>query len=194
MNAERLYATGTQIEFPLIKAGEQNFNNDPPSFTAGDVRVILYTSETGAGSAGDSTNLPSHIEKGSFRLVLTNAELTAKRIQVVIIDQSATKEWEDQEINIETYGHTSAQHPRDRSTTETVFIQAIVDDIMTDIVESEGSYTVQQAFSLMLSALLGVTTNSGRTLKTPNGVGTRIQGTVNSSDERTAITATPSSR
>jgi len=194
MNAERLYATGTQIEFPLIKAGEQNFNDDPPSFSAGDVRVILYTSETGAGSAGNSSNLPGHVENGTFRLVLTNAEITAKRIQVLIIDQSPTKEWEDQEINIETYGHASAQHPRDRSTTDVIHIQAIVDDLMTDIVETEGSYTMQQAFSLMVSALLGITSNSGRTFKTPNGNATRIQGTVNSSDERTAITATPSTR
>lgn len=194
MNAERLYGTATQIEFPLIRAGEQNFNDDPPSFATGDVRIVLYTSETGAGSAGDATNLPSHVEKGTFRLVLTNAEITAKRIQVLIIDQSATKEWEDQEINIETYGNASAQHPRDRSTTDAVHIAAIVDDIMTDIVESEGSITLQQAMSLAVAALLGVTSNSGRTFKTPNGNATRIQGTVNSSDERTSITPTPSSR
>lgn len=66
--------------------------------------------------------------------------------------------------------------------------------VETDIViESAGSYTVQQALSILLSACAGVTTSSGATLKTPDGSATRIAATLNSSNERTAITLTPSS-
>lgn len=61
------------------------------------------------------------------------------------------------------------------------------------IIESVGSYTIQQALSVLLAACAGVTTDSGATLKTPDGTTTRIAATLNSSNERTAITLTPSS-
>lgn len=60
------------------------------------------------------------------------------------------------------------------------------------VVETEGSYTVGQLLSLALAALAGVTSDAGATLKTPNGVATRIAATVNASNERTAMTLTPS--
>lgn len=68
-----------------------------------------------------------------------------------------------------------------------------VANILAGVVETEGSYTLKQALSIILSAVAGVTTDSGATFKTPNGNATRISGTVISSDERTAITLTPSS-
>ena len=64
--------------------------------------------------------------------------------------------------------------------------------ILTTIVETEGSYTVKQALSIILAALGGVTATGGATLKTPNGVSTRIAATINASNERTAMTLTPS--
>lgn len=60
------------------------------------------------------------------------------------------------------------------------------------IVETEGSYTWREVLSVLLSACAGRTTDSGLTFKTPNNNATRIAATVNSSDERTAITLTPS--
>lgn len=65
-------------------------------------------------------------------------------------------------------------------------------DILATIVETEGSYTVKQALSIMLGVLAGVTSGGGSTLKTPNGVATRVAATINASNERTAMTLTPS--
>jgi hypothetical protein len=59
------------------------------------------------------------------------------------------------------------------------------------VVEVQGNYTVGQVLSILLSAVAGVTDDSGATLKTPDGVATRIAGTV-AAGERTAITLTPS--
>lgn len=61
------------------------------------------------------------------------------------------------------------------------------------VVESQGSYSLGQVLSIMLAALAGVTSDSGATLKTPNGSATRIAATVNGSNERTAMVLTPSS-
>jgi hypothetical protein len=61
------------------------------------------------------------------------------------------------------------------------------------VVETQGSYTVQQAISVMLAALAGVTSSGGATFATPDGVSTRIAATTNASNERTAMTLTPSS-
>lgn len=60
------------------------------------------------------------------------------------------------------------------------------------VIETQGSITVGQALSLMLAFACGQTTNGGNTFLTPNGGATRITGTTNGSNERTAITATPS--
>jgi hypothetical protein len=65
-------------------------------------------------------------------------------------------------------------------------------DILGTIIETEGSYTVKQALSIMLGVLAGVTSGGGSTLKTPNGVATRVAATINASNERTAMTLTPS--
>lgn len=68
-----------------------------------------------------------------------------------------------------------------------------ITDIWAQQVESEGTYTAQQVLSICLSALAGITSNGGATLETPNGVANRIVATVNASNERTAMTLTPSS-
>jgi hypothetical protein len=60
------------------------------------------------------------------------------------------------------------------------------------VIESEGSITVGQALSAILSACAGVTASGGTVLKSPNGVATRITATVDGSNNRTAMTLTPS--
>lgn len=71
--------------------------------------------------------------------------------------------------------------------------QKIRDAILAAIVESQGSYSVQQALSIMLAVLAGQTTNGGNTILTPNGQATRVAATTNGSNERTAMSLTPSS-
>ena len=63
--------------------------------------------------------------------------------------------------------------------------------IGTRIAEIQGNYTYDQILSIVLAALAGVTADLGATLKTPNGLATRIAATVNASNERTGMTLTP---
>lgn len=60
------------------------------------------------------------------------------------------------------------------------------------VCESEGSYTAQQILSILLAALAGRTSSDGLVFKTPNNNATRITGTLDATDNRTAITLTPS--
>lgn len=71
-------------------------------------------------------------------------------------------------------------------------VTEIVNAIKAAVVETEGSYTIQQVLSIVLAVCAGVSTASGNTFKSPNGLGTRVVGTVNASAERTAVTLTPS--
>jgi len=68
-----------------------------------------------------------------------------------------------------------------------------VTDIWASEVESEGTYTAQQVLSICLSVLAGVTSSGGDVLETPNGVANRVVATVDGSNNRTAMTLTPSS-
>lgn len=65
--------------------------------------------------------------------------------------------------------------------------------VLAATVESEGTVTVGGALRLMLAVLAGVTTVSGATytVKTSNGVATRVTFTLNASKERTAVTLAP---
>ena len=80
----------------------------------------------------------------------------------------------------------------DASALATDAITEIVNAIKAAVVETEGSYTIQQVLSIALAVLAGETSNSGNTLSTPNGIATRVAATV-SANERTAMTLTPSS-
>jgi len=65
--------------------------------------------------------------------------------------------------------------------------------IFGKVIETNGSYTAQQVLSILLAALGGQTTNSGTTLKTPDGAATRIAATIDGNNNRTVMTLTPSS-
>jgi hypothetical protein len=69
---------------------------------------------------------------------------------------------------------------------------SIRDAVASKEIEVQGGYTIQQALSIMLAVLAGVTDDSGATIKTPNGAATRVSATL-SSNERSAMTLTPSS-
>jgi hypothetical protein len=72
-------------------------------------------------------------------------------------------------------------------------VTEIVNAIKAAVVETEGSYTIQQVLSIALSVLAGRTADGGNTFKTPNNVANRVAATTNGSNERTAMTLTPSS-
>ncbi len=104
----RKYGAATTILFPLIDAGAQDFENTPVTFAAGDVQI-----SKDEGAFANTTNLPAHEGNGIYSLAVTGVEMQGARIVVTVIDQTATKEWEDQAILIETYGDASAEHALD---------------------------------------------------------------------------------
>lgn len=64
--------------------------------------------------------------------------------------------------------------------------------ILQKIIEDQGSITVIQALSVILSATAGVSSSGGTVRKTPNGSATRVSATIDASNNRTAITLNPS--
>ncbi len=60
------------------------------------------------------------------------------------------------------------------------------------VIESQGSYTLQQALSIILAVLAGQTADNGATLKTANGAATRVTATIDENNNRTAMTLAPS--
>uniref|UniRef100_A0A6M3ME60 Uncharacterized protein n=1 Tax=viral metagenome TaxID=1070528 RepID=A0A6M3ME60_9ZZZZ len=106
----RKYGVQADVYFPLIDRGAVDFEATPVTFAAGDTKV----SKDGAAFA-NTTNDPSHIAGGIYKLTLTATEMQAALIVVTLID-SATKTWEDQALMIDTYGNASAQHAFDLDT------------------------------------------------------------------------------
>lgn len=108
MELFREYGVQTDIYFPLIKAGSQNFaTSSDYTYAAGDIKI----SKDG-GAAANPTNSPSAITMGNgamWKLTLTATEMQAALIAVTVVD-AATKAVEDQMILISTYGNASAQH------------------------------------------------------------------------------------
>lgn len=77
------------------------------TFAAGD--IVISKDE---GAEANTTNLP--IDEGTgYSLVLTATEMSAARISLYVIDQTATKVWLDVAIELETYGNASAEHAFD---------------------------------------------------------------------------------
>lgn len=109
MEVWRKYGEATTILFPLIDYGATDFESTPVTFASGDTQ--LSKDEAAFANAGSN---PAHEGNGIYSLALTAAEMQAARISITVIDQTATKEWEDQSIIITTYGHESAQHNTER--------------------------------------------------------------------------------
>lgn len=109
----RKYATGTgaDVIIPIIKRGVIDFAVTADwTPAAADVKI----SKDG-GVAANITTLPVILTDIGWKFVFSDAELTAARINVNIVD-AATKTIEDQHIVIETYGNASAQHAFDLDT------------------------------------------------------------------------------
>jgi len=112
MYVKRKYGVATQVYVPLVDGGAQDFEATPVTFdhtSVGDVQVSVDGATYGV--IDDTTANPSHIGNGVYKIELSATELTGKTTIITLIDQTATKEWEDQAIVIDTYGHASAEHP-----------------------------------------------------------------------------------
>src|SRR3954452_21016018 len=102
----RKYGTAATIDGVFLCAKDTTNVKVSPTLAAGDVQV----SKDG-GAFANITSLPSETPAGSgvLRGSLSLAEMTAKRVVVRFIDQTATKEWNDDLLVVETFGHLSAQ-------------------------------------------------------------------------------------
>jgi len=80
----------------------------------------------------------------------------------------------------------------DANALATAAVTEIVSAIKALVIESNGSITLGQAMSVMLAALAGVTSGGGNTLKDPSGTSSRIVATIDGSNNRTAMSLTPS--
>lgn len=69
----------------------------------------------------------------------------------------------------------------------------IVAAVRAMVIETNGSYTLQQALSVCLAVLAGRTSNNGDTINDITNTATRVAATVDSNNNRTAVTVTPSS-
>lgn len=120
----RKYGASTTIYFPLVDAGEIDFESTPVSFASGDTQI----SKDGGAFANTGSN-PAHEGNGIYSLALTSTEMEAAVVTVTVVDQTATKAWEDQALIIDTYGNASAQHAFDLDTaTQDVNVSQISGD------------------------------------------------------------------
>lgn len=135
---DRKYATaaGADVYLPMTKAGVVDFAVGADwTPAAGDVTV----SKDG-GVETNITTLPVYTN-GSWKFVFSDAELTAKRITVRIVD-SATKAVEDNQFAIETYGDASAMKVFDYSVaapTAAQIVDAVFEEARADH-EAAGSF------------------------------------------------------
>lgn len=155
------------------------------------VAITLVTQTvTGAYSSGgfvevDATNMP-----GLYRLDVPDGALATGQDSVVIMLKGATGMAPVvAEIELVDYDPFDAQR---------LGLAALPSSggVLTGatVVEQQGSYTLQQALSIMLALLAGRTTVSGGsyTVKTPNNSADRAVFTLDASKQRTAVTLTPS--
>jgi len=110
MELLRKYATATEIYFPLSAFGTTDFASTIiGGFAAGDVKISVDGTTNFAAA-----NLPfqvGDITSKTWGLTLSAGEMTGKKIQAKIVDQTATKLWVDQMVELITFGNAAAELP-----------------------------------------------------------------------------------
>lgn len=107
MEILRLFNTATTIYFPLVDKDATDFEDTPVTIATGDAQRSID------GAAFSDTANPVHEGGGIYSIALVAGDLNGALIVVRIIDQTATKLWEDTAVIIATYGNASAQHAFD---------------------------------------------------------------------------------
>lgn len=127
------------------------------TFAAGDIKIMKD-----GGVEANTTNLPTDEGQG-YSLVLTATEMQAAQIVVYIVDATATKVWLDTAIEIDTYGHASAQHafdfdtPADTAPTGSVATDAgnSATSFKTNLTEAVNDFWKDSYLQITSGALLG---------------------------------------
>ena len=112
----RKYGVAAQIDgIPLITRGAVDYKANP-TLAPGDVTISkdggAFGNIEGAGVFADFVAV-APAAGTSVQVKPDAAALVCKSLVVRFIDQTAPKEWEDQEIIIETFGHASALYTGD---------------------------------------------------------------------------------
>jgi len=128
----RRYGADTVISgIPLITRNAMDFKSSP-TLETGDVKYSVDD-----GSQSDFSPLSDYVTvapsgSNQVKISLNAGLMCAKRLVITFIDQSTTKEWEDQRIIVETYGDPDAQHPYLGQSIGSVDVATIKgDDIIT---------------------------------------------------------------
>lgn len=104
---ERKYGAAAILSgIPLITKGGLDYKSNP-TLATGDVKISKDD-----GAFTNITTLPTVTPASdtSVKVSLSATEMQAARVVIRFTDQTSPKEWEDQELIIETYGHVSAQN------------------------------------------------------------------------------------
>ena len=96
MELVRRYGIESTIPFPLIDAGDTDFESTPVTFASGDCKI-----SKDFGAFANTTNLPTHLGQGIYTVVLTTTEMSATTIIITVKDQDGPA-WEDQSILVTT--------------------------------------------------------------------------------------------
>ena len=206
MELTREKNVATRIVFPLLDANG-DFKSGAGSL---DSEMTYFADGSNPGSFADCTNEATEIcSTGVYYLNLTQAEMnhdyiivqikaTDVKTQAILITTKlpATLAAGVSVASIGAGVITSSAIATDAITSTglaTSAVTEIVNAIKAIVVESQGSYTLQQVLSAIFAVACGVSADGGLTFKSPNGAETRVAATVNGSRERTAVTVTPSS-
>lgn len=134
-----------------------------------------------SGTANTATAGVPHVDVIQWRGVQPNnvssgrVDATVGAMQAAVLDAAS----------IAADAITAAKVASDVSTEIATALKAL-------IIETNGSITLGQAMSVILSICAGVTSNGGNTFKDPSGTTTRVTGTTDGSNNRTAVTLSPS--
>lgn len=155
-----------------------------PTNTIGK-RLSALGDPDGTAQAGSSTTI-------TLAASASNTDNYYRRMGIGIIRGTGAQQFRIIEgyvgsTKVATVGKAWVTNPD--ATSEYIFTP--VPPFLDAIVETEGTITLQQALSLMLSATVGENPAPG-TRETPNGNATRISASVSTTGVRSAITVTPS--
>jgi len=102
----REYGSTEKIYFPLVTYGGSDYLSGA-TIAAGDCKFMID------GDSDEFVATDATFEEeggGIYSITPIAAEMQGKVIIFRIVDQTATQEWEQQMIIVETYGHASAMH------------------------------------------------------------------------------------
>lgn len=103
------YGAANTIYIVLRETGSQSAKANP-TLASGDVKI----SKDG-GSFSNLASLPTVSPAAGVQvaIALSATELQCQQCTIRFADQTSPSEWDEQYINIHTYGHASAEHPFD---------------------------------------------------------------------------------